>query len=95
MIKNQTDIQMNVTKKRFSVSQIYCVLREIENGIAIPELVKKYGICQATIYNWRVQYSEMNRLEKDRLYELEFEYDRLKEMFAEVTLKILKLKDKL
>ena len=81
-------------KKRFSQTQIYRVLREKESGTTIPVLVKKYGICQSTIYNWSVKYRGMSRLEMDRLYALEKKYDRLKRMYAEFSLEILNIKGK-
>ena len=84
-----------MTKKRFAESQIYRILQENENGTIIPTLVKKYGISQATIYNWRVKYGGMNISEIHRLNELEEENDRLKRMFADISLENLILKGKL
>ena len=83
-----------MAKKRFSKTQIYRVLRENESGTTIPALVEKYGICQATIYNWRVKYRKINRLEMDRLDALEKEYDQLKRMYAEFSQEILNIKGK-
>ena len=84
-----------MTKKRFAESQIYRILQENENGTTIPALIKKYGISQATIYNWRVKYGGMNISEIHRLNELEEENDRLKRMFADLSLENLVLKGKL
>lgn len=82
-------------KKRFSESQIYRILQENESGVMIPALVKKYGISQATIYNWRAKYGKMNISEIFRINELEEENDRLKRMFADLSLENLILKSKL
>lgn len=84
-----------MAKKRFSESQIYRILQENENGTPIPLLIKKYGISQATIYNWRVKYGGMNISEIQRINELEEENDRLKRMFADLSLENLILKGKL
>lgn len=84
-----------MAKKRFAESQIYRILQENENGTPIPVLVKKYGISQATIYNWRVKYGGMNISEIHRINELEEENDRLKRMFADLSLENLILKGKL
>jgi putative transposase len=84
-----------MTKKRFSESQIYRILHENEAGLPIPTLIKKYGISQATIYNWRIKYGGMNISEIRRLNELEEENDRLKRMFADLSLENLTLKSKL
>ncbi|MBW8323784.1 MAG: transposase [Prolixibacteraceae bacterium] len=79
-------------KKRFSTTQIYNVLRENESGTSVSALVQKYGICQATIYNWRVKYQGLNKFEIDRFIALEKENDRLKRMYAELSLEYLNVK---
>jgi putative transposase len=84
-----------MTRKRFAESQIYRILQENQSGVPIPALIKKYGISQATIYNWRVKYGDMNISEIHRLNELEEENDRLKRMFADLSLENLILKGKL
>lgn len=89
------NIQQAMTKKRFTESQIYRILQENEAGVSIPTLLKKYGVSQATIYNWRTKYGGMNISEIRRLNELEEENDRLKRMFADLSLENLVLKGKL
>ena len=84
-----------MTKKRFAESQIYRILQENEAGVSIPTLLKKYGVSQATIYNWRIKYGGMNISEIRRLNELEEENDRLKRMFADLSLENHLLKGKL
>jgi putative transposase len=84
-----------MTRKRFAESQIYRILQENQTGVPIPALIKKYGISQATIYNWRVKYGGLNISEIHRLNELEEENDRLKRMFADLSLENLILKGKL
>lgn len=84
-----------MTKKRFTESQIYRILQENESGVPIPSLIKKYRVSQATIYNWRIKYSDMNISEIRRLNELEEENDRLKRMFADLSLENLVLKRKM
>jgi putative transposase len=79
-------------KKRFSESQILKILREKENGSPIQMLMKKYGFSQATFYNWRAKYGGANSQEVFRLNELEEENDKLKKMFAELSLENLTLK---
>jgi putative transposase len=84
-----------MTKKRFAESQIYHILRENEAGVPIQNLIKKYGVSQATIYNWRIKYGDMNISEIRRLNELEEENDRLKRMFADLSLENLTLRAKI
>jgi len=84
-----------MTKKRFAELQIYRILQENKSGASILSLIKKYGISQATIYNWRAKYGGMNISEIHRLNELEEENDRLKRMFADLSIENLILKGKL
>ncbi len=84
-----------MTKKRYTESQIYRILHENESGVSIQALIKKYGVSQATIYNWRTKYGGMNISEMRRINELEEENDRLKRMFADISLENLILKGKL
>lgn len=84
-----------MTKKRFAESQIYHILQENESGMSISDLIKKYGVSQATIYNWRAKYGGMNISEIHRLNELIEENDRLKRMFADLSLEVHMLKSKL
>ena len=89
------NMQYVMTKKRFAEPQIYRILQENESGVPIPVLLKKYGISQATIYNWRNKYGGMNISEIRRINELEEENDRLKRMFADLSLENMLLKGKL
>jgi putative transposase len=84
-----------MTKKRFAELQIYRILQENKSGASILSLIKKYGVSQATIYNWRAKYGGMNISEIHRLNELEEENDRLKRMFADLSIENLILKGKL
>ena len=40
-------------KGRFSPEQITGILKEAEAGMATGELCRKYGISDATLYNWK------------------------------------------
>ena len=42
--------------KRFKTGQIIGILKEAEVGIPPKELCRKYGISEATIYNWKIKY---------------------------------------
>jgi putative transposase len=82
-------------KKRFTESEIFRILKENVSGMSISELIMKYGVSQATIYNWRAKYGSMNIAEIHRINELEEENDRLKRMFADLSLENMILKGKL
>jgi len=73
-------------KKRFTPEQIARVLKEFEGGKSMQELIKEYGVSQATLYKWRQRYGGLDASELKRLKELEEENRRLKMMYTELAL---------
>ena len=69
-------------KSRYKESQIVNILKEAANGTKIPEICRRYGISDATFYNWRSKYGGMDIPMVKRLRELEQENFRLKRMYA-------------
>ena len=45
---------------RYSDSQILSILKQAENGIAVPELCREHGMSSATFYKWRAKYGGMD-----------------------------------
>ena len=74
-------------KSRFSDSQILAILKQAENGVAVLELCREYGMSSASFYKWRAKYGGMDASLMARLKELEDENRRLKKMYAEERLK--------
>ena len=73
-------------KSRFTDSQIMAVLKEVEAGVAVPELCRTHGISNATFYKWRAKFGGMDVPLIARMKELEDENRRLKKMYAEAQL---------
>jgi putative transposase len=73
-------------KKRFSPEQITGILKEAEAGLSTGELCRKYGISDATFYNWKNRYGGMTASDTRRIKVLEEENRRLKQIVAEQTL---------
>lgn len=67
--------------------QIIAILKEAEAGIPVKELCRKYGMGNSTFYKWREKYGGMETSDIKRLKELEAENGKLKQMFAELSLK--------
>jgi putative transposase len=80
-------------KSRFTESQIVKVLNEVEGGRTVPDVCREYGVAEATYYNWKAKYGGMAVSDIKRLKELEEENRRLKQMFADLSLKHEALKD--
>ena len=73
-------------KGRFSPEQITGILKEAVAGLPTGELCRKYGISDATLYNWKNKYGGMNVSDARRLKALEEENRRLKQIVADQTL---------
>lgn len=68
-------------------SQIVAILKEAEAGMPVKDLCRKYGIGNSTFYKWREKYGGMEASDVRRLKELEEENRRLKQMYADLSLK--------
>lgn len=73
-------------KSKFSEVQIAPVLKEAEAGVAVAEVARKHGISAATFYQWRSKYGGMEVSDLQRMRELEQENQRLKRMYADLSL---------
>ena len=78
--------------KRFKEEQIIAVLKEAQAGVGVSELCRKYGISDATFYNWKAKYGGLTVSEARRIRLLEDENWRLKHIVAEQALEIQALK---
>ncbi|WP_239367138.1 transposase [Snodgrassella communis] len=73
--------------KKMTEHQIVAILKEAESGIPVKELCRKYGMGNSTFYKWRDKYGGMETSDIKRLKELKAENRKLKQMFAELSLK--------
>lgn len=80
-------------KTKFSESQIVAILQEGEAGLPVAQILRKYGISQATYYNWKSKYGGASVAELKRLKELEVENAKLKRMYADPALENAAIKD--
>ena len=68
------------------------VLRETDER-SVPEVAKKHGVSQQTIYAWRKRYGRLDAVDVRRLRQLEQENGRLKKLVAERDLEIEVMKE--
>ena len=80
-------------KSRYSETQIVKVLKEVETGKLVKDVCREYGISDATYYNWKAKYGGMEASDVKRLKELKTENQRLKQMYADLSLEHRILKD--
>ena len=78
--------------KRFTEEQIIAILNEVEAGAKVMDVCRKYGMSDATYYNWKAKYHGMEVNELRRLKQLEDENKKLKHIVADQALDIQALK---
>lgn len=79
--------------KQYTEEQIIAVLKEAEAGAKVADLCRKYGMSDATYYNWKAKYSGLTVSELKRLKALEEENRKLKQLVAEQALDNWALKE--
>ena len=79
-------------RSRFTETQIVKILKEAEVGVTVEELSRQHGFSRSAFYKWKAKYSGMDATALKRLKELEAENQKLKEMYADLSLehKVLK-----
>ena len=70
-------------RSRFTNEQIIGILREQGAGAKAADLCRKYGMSEATLYNWKAKYGGMEVSDARRLKALEDENAKLKRLLAE------------
>lgn len=78
---------------RFTETQIVKILKEAEVGVPVEELSRQHGFSKSTFYKWKARYGGMDTAALKRLKELEAENQKLKEMYADLSLEHKVLKD--
>ncbi len=79
-------------KSRYTEEQIIKVLKEVEAGAKVQDVIRRLGVTETTFYRWKAKYGGMDVSEAKRLRALEEENRRLKHMVADLSLDIQALK---
>ena len=75
-----------MVRRKYTEEQIIAVLKEGEAGAPVADLCRKYGMSDATYYNWKAKYGGMTASDVKKLRQLEDENRRLKHLVADLTL---------
>ena len=79
-------------KTRFTEEQMVRMLREADRT-SVPEVAKKYGVSDQTLYDWRKHSGGLDPSDVKRLRQPEQENARLKKLVAERDLEIEVMKE--
>lgn len=80
-------------KARFTEHQIIAVLKSVEAGRIVRDVCREAGISEASYYNWKAKFVGMEPSDIKKMKDLEDENQRLKQMFADLSLECRALKD--
>ncbi len=80
-------------RSRFTEGQIVAILKEADAGGTVKDLCRRHGISTAAYYQWKSKYGGLEASDLKRLKELQHENNRLKKMYADLSLENHALKD--
>ena len=80
-------------RKTYPEEKIISILKEHEAGASVPELSRRHGVAENTIYRWKSKYGGLEISEAKRLRQLEQENAKLKKLLAEAELDKAALKE--
>lgn len=81
-----TQVVYSMKKSRFTEGQIVSAVKAHEGGRKAEDLCRELGISLGTLYKWKSKYGGLEQSELTRLRELEAENNRLKRMYADLSL---------
>lgn len=73
-------------KKKFSETKIVEILKAGESGMSASDISRHYKVGESTYYKWKSKYGGMSVSELKRLKQLEKENQRLKQMYATLSM---------
>ena len=82
-------------QKRFSDTHIMQILNQAEGGIPVAELCREHGMSSASFYKWRSKYGGMDASMISEMKAMAQENQRLKKMYAKMSLQNDLLKEAL
>jgi putative transposase len=82
-----------VKRKQYREEKIISILKEHEAGASVPDLARRHGVAENTIYRWKAKFGGMDISDAKKLRALEQENQKLKRLLAEAELDKAALKE--
>jgi putative transposase len=82
-----------VKRKQYREEKIISLLKEHEAGASVPDLARRHGVAENTIYRWKAKFGGMDVSDAKKLRALEQENQKLKRLLAEAELDKAALKE--
>lgn len=80
-------------RKRYTEEQIAFILKQVELGAPVQEVIRKVGVTEQTFYRWKKKYGGMLPSDIKTLKQLEEENANLKKLVADLSLDKAMLQD--
>ena len=80
-------------RKQYREEKIISILKEHEAGASVPDLARRHGVAENTIYRWKAKFGGMDVSDAKKLRALEQENQKLKRLLAEAELDKAALKE--
>jgi len=73
-------------RSKYTDEQIAHAIQQSRLGVPVAEILRKYGISQATFYAWKRRFGQLEASEIKQLRQLEDENRRLRTLVADLSL---------
>jgi len=80
-------------RKRYSVEQIIAAVKQNELGTPVPDIARKLGVAEQTVYRWKKLYGGLEPDQARELAQLRDENTKLKKLVADLSLDKIMLQD--
>jgi putative transposase len=80
-------------RKRYSVEQIIAAVKQNELGTPVPDIARKLGVAEQTVYRWKKLYGGLEPDQARELAQLRDENAKLKKLVADLSLDKVMLQD--
>lgn len=80
-------------RKRYTSEQVVSIMKEVEGGLGIADVCRKYVASQGTFFRWKAKYAGLEVSDVQRMRDLADENGRLKKLVAEQALALDAMKE--